>query len=922
MVTPISEIIFSGFVSKIVNNGVDTSWTKIKKVIKSKKTEYQNMESQIYNIIVNALNQITFNKFENNQDKIYQAAEKLLLGYNDIKSDDIEILRSGLRVLGENVNNDKYINFKGLIYDEIGKKENVELYHTILLWLLEQKDKYDQLEIEQLNQKLDAVLQILGTKEMKLNPQHGDIRREIKSRTQEYADKWNENMFLNDFDEWDENAGVNVKLSDVYIEDHLPHFVWRDNKNVSNNINKLLFGYIEKNIEDSNENKMLLILGQPGIGKSTLITWITATFANKLDEILVYQFASDLKNVDWQKSNISAQILDTLDLSYNDLNGKTLILDGFDEVSIGRNRKEILDKLYDDLIYKKTQKEEKRIESIKKFYLIITCRENYIRDYKEVKCKYITLKPWDKEQIKSFCAIFQEKTKCNISKYTMTRVIKNRDIFGIPLILYMVLALNICAEKEGSVVDIYDKIFSLEGGIYDRCIDNKNFADNHRIGEIKEIIHQISREIAIWMFENEPDKAYIPRKKFEEICDSVINERKKLEKKCDNVIKEQEQKSEDIKRDTLIGNYFKWKHCEGIETEELYFVHRSIYEYFVAETIYNSIKNTISKLSKKGIDEFTGNISLYLKEGQITQTINKYFCYKILKLYNISENNINIMLYQWIELAFGKMLNNGMFYSCEKMNYENIMIKETQCFINLVNILRELFNISNREYIMMDTNRKQLEKYIKYCSISYETNKEIRRDYFNLSKIFLKDINMAGVNLVNANFIDTILENTNLSRANLANSNFSGAILRNANFESAILRGADLSNADLSNANLSNADLTDANLTDAILCKTMLVGTNLAYAKLVRTNLEKAYLRGANLEGAKLEGANLYDSDLVRTILIDADLSQAMLSNVILEGAIINEMQACYLKGRCDLHDSFVLYNDKLIRYEEFYDAG
>lgn len=33
-------------------------------------------------------------------------------------------------------------------------------------------------------------------------------------------------MFLNDFSEWDENAGVNVKLKDVYIDEHLPHFIW------------------------------------------------------------------------------------------------------------------------------------------------------------------------------------------------------------------------------------------------------------------------------------------------------------------------------------------------------------------------------------------------------------------------------------------------------------------------------------------------------------------------------------------------------------------------------------------------------------------------------------------------------------------------------------------------------------------------
>ena len=47
---------------------------------------------------------------------------------------------------------------------------------------------------------------------------------------------------------------------------------------------------------------------------------------------------------------------------------------------------------------------------------------------------------------------------------------ENKKILGIPLILYMVVALNISIDKEGSIVDVYDKIFSLDGGIYDRCI--------------------------------------------------------------------------------------------------------------------------------------------------------------------------------------------------------------------------------------------------------------------------------------------------------------------------------------------------------------------------------------------------------------------------------------------------------------------
>lgn len=160
MMTPISEIIFSGFVSKIVNNSVDASWSKIKKVVQDKNTDHQNIGCQIYNIIVNVLNQMSYNKNEDNGDKIYQAAESILLGYKNVKRDDIEIVRSGLHILGTNVDNDIYEEFKNRIYEEIGQKENIELYHIVLLWLLEQKNNYDKLVIEQLNQKLNAVLKV------------------------------------------------------------------------------------------------------------------------------------------------------------------------------------------------------------------------------------------------------------------------------------------------------------------------------------------------------------------------------------------------------------------------------------------------------------------------------------------------------------------------------------------------------------------------------------------------------------------------------------------------------------------------------------------------------------------------------------------------------------------------------------------
>ena len=885
----IVEAFFSGCISKVVNDGTDFSIPRIKSALNDKKN--RNLPTKVYRVIERALNIVTDKKYKGT-DISYDAIERIFIEFRE-NGDTLESVKCGLGLLVSDVSDQKCENFLDKFYDEVCQDE--DLYKRISLILKEKGIKINQQEFQQLNEnieggfaqlnrKIDEKISINNKNDNKYNLQN---RVPVKSRTQEYADKWNENMFLNNFDKRDENAGVNIKLRDVYLDEHLPHYIWGENKNSRNDLKDLLSEYINPH----NDNEMLLILGQPGIGKSTLITWSTAKFSERIDDILVYRFAFDFENIDWQNGWISNRVLEKWGLNHSDLNGKILIIDGFDEVSIESNRRrDILDSLYIDWINNK---------EIKNFSLIITCRENYIQGFERLKCKYITLQTWNEPQIKSFCNIFQEKTKNKVSEDTIEKLFENKEILGIPLILYMVLALNISIEKEGSIVDVYDKIFALEGGIYDRCIDFKSFSEKHRISEIKKYIHQMSREIAFWMFENEPEEAYIPKNEYQRMCDSIL-----LEEECEN---------KNIQQDFLIGNYFKLvKHCEGLEAEELYFVHRSIYEYFVAETIYSSIPNTMKNFSKENLDEFVGIISVYLKKGQITHTICKYLQHKILKLCS-ARSQEELTFYQWMEMAVDKMVNNGMFYSSEYRNCNNIIYKETKCFINLVEILRQLHDKDNSNYILMNVNKGQIEKYIKYCCITFEKKGE---NDLNLSKMFLKKVNLVGTNLENINFINAMLEKINLSRANLEKANFSGAILKSANLELAILNNADLSNADLSGAYLHRADLTNAVLREAILNESILIETVLNKANLERANLEKANLRGAILSDANLKEAKLSNVDFSRAILIGADLKDAILSNVILTNAIIDERQAGYLEGKCNLHHTFVLYDDdELIPY-------
>ncbi|MDE7334561.1 MAG: NACHT domain-containing protein [Lachnospiraceae bacterium] len=589
------------FGTKVAEYCVDIAIDKIKEADKNRKVDGQSIETRIYQVVVDALNEFPYNKYKK-KEKVYDAAESIL---KELKRENInykESVRVGLNMLSSEITEDICEEFLKLFCDEICKEKNRDLAVGYIIHQGEriseqqqQMDRHVQEGFGESYQNEKDILEEVKDVKFLLNAIKGEKgcktenKRPIVNRVNEYAKKWNENVFLNDFNEEDENAGVNIKLKDIYIEECLPHYVWKKNAQPSDKLKDLL----KKYVIDNSDNKMLLIMGQAGIGKSTLITWIMASLVEKKDNILVYQFASDLDNVNWQSENILDDIFNVIGLEYDELENKTLILDGFDEIYAGGERERILNKLDQEL---------KRRNTLKKFSLIITCRENYIYNLQNIKCDYITLQVWDEVQIGNFCRTYWKNCGNEILENKIQKILENKEIFGIPLILYMILALDITIEESSSIVDVYDQVFSLKrGGIYDRCYDTE-----HRINkpEIKRHIHQVSQRIAFWMFENNADEAFISQEKFEEICE--------------NEMSESGEKDEDIQSNTLIGNFFKLKHCEGKGTDELQFVHRTIYEYFVAVYFYESMCRVNAK------DKVAGKLGELLKGRRLSNQILEF----------------------------------------------------------------------------------------------------------------------------------------------------------------------------------------------------------------------------------------------------------------------------------------------------------
>ena len=76
------------------------------------------------------------------------------------------------------------------------------------------------------------------------------------------------------------------------------------------------------------------------------------------------------------------------------------------------------------------------------------------------------------------------------------------------------------------------------------------------------------------------------------------------------------------------------------------------------------------------------------------------------------------------------MMKMGMFYYMKKSaNYVNIFARETQCFNNLIEVLRLIIHANKKQYILEDADQFLLMRYIKHslieCRILYIGNMEI-----------------------------------------------------------------------------------------------------------------------------------------------------------------------------------------------------
>ena len=156
----------------------------------------------------------------------------------------------------------------------------------------------------------------------------------------------------------------------------------------------------------------------------------------------------------------------------------------------------------------------------------------------------------------------------NKSDITLLNQFRNisteKEIFGIPFILYLICSLNINITSIQNIFNIYDKVFAFNGGLYDKIYDPNSGHFLTRNPENKRQLLEISELFAFEMFK----------------CNDI-------ELSMDTAQSVIETNYPKRKDDFAIGNYY------NIEPNRIMFVHRTFNEYFLCKYIIRNIEKIL-----------------------------------------------------------------------------------------------------------------------------------------------------------------------------------------------------------------------------------------------------------------------------------------------------------------------------------------
>ncbi len=558
---------------------------------------------------------------------------------------------------------------------------------------------------------------------------------------------------------------------------------------------------------------VFLLYGKAGVGKSSYTAKLIEKqlFGKNWLALELRSCADRLKSADaWE--SVKAIFFTDDDKAYKD---SILILDGLDEVCV-------LYPDFDGRVFIENLQAETALKT-NNIKILITSREGYFGNITQKNNLLTDTIQWTEEQVGEWC-----KAYCMVHKSRIAWAEKfmadyhklpggddRRDIFCIPIILYLCCVREIDIGNESTVVGIYEKAFRAVGERkHNPTNDTEMQEDDERTFAVN---WQYTKELAYRIFLNGKSPTVLEN---DGIQDAKAHTKERFEN-CEPA----------LDRYFALFPFASKKKEEG-KPEGMEFAHKTVTDYFIAVKLYEDYFAAI-------FDEPDKDHTQTLWQG-----LWRAFRYKEMP------DDIMGYLVQVIENRQGK-------------DYDAYRMKFFDCYYEGVK-KQTVWQILNEPEYACEMEYDQLPQqvglvfrnltYLLWCLNYAKFEKEPEQAYTDVVSTFFR----CGV----------IMDVRCIFWRGLR-----GADLHGADLSEAHLWGADLRGADLRNANLRSANLHSANLCSADLYRADLRNVYLGVADLSVANLRGADLRGANLCGADLWDVTWSENQALTNIrLCDTDL--------------------------------------------------
>ncbi|WP_085052565.1 pentapeptide repeat-containing protein, partial [Candidatus Magnetominusculus xianensis] len=661
----------------------------------------------------------------------------------------------------------------------------------------------------------------------------------------------------------------------------------KNHKRIVCNLQSTLIEWIEKDgRKDGKDDKIRIISGGPGSGKSTSVKILAAKIIDKFDIPLLFIPLHLFEMEDDLEKAIDKYINKEGFLKVNPIDKKSgfkkviMIFDGLDELVMqGQAAVKVSNSFIREL-----QKQLNIINNIVgiNFMAIVTGRELVIQSNEsEIRTPHqiLHLLPYylseneiaeydysdefkliKEDQRQAWWELYGKLSgKGYVELPEMLDSSRLKEITAIPLLNYLVALSyglnNIIFTKDTNTNTIY---YDLIESIYNKEWDNYKhpyigaIEFRHFLGLLKYIA------ISAWYC---GDMKTTTIDKIKEICDPKLLE---------GFLRKFEEAEEPGITRLMTAFYFREANRYGTD-KTFEFTHKSFSEYLTAKRIVEFIENLCEERKRrydslgKGWDDI-----------ESLQKWVQFFSRAPLDIYIFNFIKGELALYDSKTL---EMWQNELIYLLGVALKNGFFVKDFNSANNTIDLISQLRNAEEALLVIMNScaimtkkiskvdwpskfslggllSRLQPRKYSHEFILSKKC-----LSYLDISGCILQSIGLSFADLRHSNLIGSDFYMSDFSGASLSGASLSGASLSGANFSLANLEEASLSGANFSLANLERANLEEANLFGANLKRTNLFGanlkrTNLSGANFSLANLERANLFGANLERASLSGAN------------------------------------------------------------------